>query len=391
MPFWTRETYRSIRRCLVSRAIVAGADLFELRRRLLEYFAVPDLVLCSSGSMALELALRVCDLSAGDEVIIPSFCCSSVVAPILALGATPVLADVGSELNLTVETVDAVRTRKTRAVIVPHLYGNPADIGAIAELANDHNIVVIDDAAQAVGATIEDRAAGSCGDMGVVSFGAEKVCFGLGGGALIAHSSGVLDAARQVVLAYPSVTGTIKRLATTVVRRRWRRWSLPVQRLLSFGPEKSPEELAESYRREQLANLDAAVACSLIASLAENLLARHDRVERYRRLLGNQTGIELINHRPGSACLTQVVRIFSPRGDDLASPIIEALGHAGYEVQGSYMPIHLMVRFPQCVWDRLPYTEQVWGDLIELPCEPDVAMEDVEEIAAIINRFVRGR
>ena len=287
MPFWTRETYRNIRRCLVSRAIVAGPDLFELRRRLLEYFAVPDLVLCSSGSMALELALRVCDLSAGDEVIVPSFCCSSVVAPILALGATPVLADVGSELNLTVETVDAVRTRKTRAVIVPHLYGNPADIGAIAELANDHNIVVIDDAAQAVGATIEDRAAGSCGDMGVVSFGAEKVCFGLGGGALIAHSSGVLDAARQVVLAYPSVTGTIKRLATTVVRRRWRRWSLPVQRLLSFGPEKSPEELAESYRREQLANLDAAVACSLMASLAENLLARRDRhhhqCERQRR------------------------------------------------------------------------------------------------------------
>ena len=101
-----------------------------------------------------------------------------------------------------------------------------------------------------------------------------------------------------------------------------------MQRLLSFGPEKNPEELAESYRREQLANLDAAVACSLMASLAENLLARRDRVERYRRLLGNQTGIELINHRPGSACLTQVVRIFSPRGDDLASPIIEALGHA---------------------------------------------------------------
>ena len=221
VPYWTGETHRNIRRCLVSRAIVAGPDLFELRRRLLEFFAVPDLVLCSSGSIALELALRVCDLGAGDEVIIPSFCCSSVVAPILALGATPVLADVGSELNLTVETVDAVRTRKTRAVIVPHLYGNPADIGAIAELANDHNIVVIDDAAQAVGATIEDRAAGSCGDMGVVSFGAEKVCFGLGGGALIAHSSGVLDAARQVVLAYPSVTGTMKRLATTVVCRRW--------------------------------------------------------------------------------------------------------------------------------------------------------------------------
>ena len=393
VPFWTGETYRNIRRCLVSRDLIAGPDLIELRRQLLEHFAVPDSVLCSSGSMALELALRVCDLNAGDEVIIPSFCCSSVVAPILAVGATPVLADIGSELNVNVETVDAVRTRKTRAVIVPHLFGNPADIGAIAELANAHNIVVIDDAAQAVGATVGDQSAGSCGDMGVVSFGAEKICSGLGGGALIAHSSGVLDAARQVVLGYPSVSGTFKRLVTNLAHRRWRRWTLPLQRTIRLGRQQNPQARPPTYRRERMANLDAAIACSLMASLSENLKARRVRVETYRQLLGNQSGIELINHGQGSACLTQIMRVLPEvcGEEDLSLRIIGALRQAGYEVQGSYMPIHLMADFPECVWDRLPYTEQVWSDLIELPCEPNIPLEYLTEIAAIIRRIISAR
>ena len=391
VPFWTGETYRNIRRCLVSRDIVVGSYLVELRRQLLEYFAIPDVVLCSSGSLALELALRVCDLQTGDEVIIPSFCCSAVVAPIIAVGATPVLADVGSELNVTVETVDAARTRKTRAVIVPHLYGNPADIEAIVELGTAHNIVVIDDAAQAVGATIGDQQpTGTCGDMGVISFGPEKMLSGIGGGALLAHSGGVLDAARQVALGYPRVGDRLATLASTLVGRRWRRWNLPLRRMLPYGAERTPEALPDPYRRENLANLDAAVASSLINSLAESLEARRTRVETYRQLLGNHAGIELINHRPGSACLTQVMRVMPKQhGDDASSRLISALGDAGYEVRGSYMPIHLLAHFPECVWDRLPYTERIWADLIELPCEPDVGLEHLEAIAAIIKRGVR--
>ena len=392
VPYWSRQTYRNILRCLVAGELINGPDLIHLQKQLVEHFRVPDMLLCSSGSLALELALRVCDLTTRDEVIIPSFCCSSVVAPILAVGATPVLADVGGELNLTVETVDAVRTRKTRAIIVPHLYGNPADIDSIAELGNTHNIVVIDDAAQAVGATIDDRPAGSCGDIGVISFGAEKVCSGLGGGALMAHSAGLVEAARQVVLGYPSRSGTLRRFTKTLVRRRWRRWTLLFERMLPLGPEKSPEALPEPYRHEQLANLDAAVARSLIDLLPDNLTARRARVKSYGQLLGNQSGIELIDHGPGSACLNQIVRVLPQRrSEDVTAQIISALGEAGYEVQGSYVPIHLMADFPQCVWDRLPNTEQVWSDLIELPCEPDIALEHLEHIAAIIKRIVSTR
>ena len=109
----------------------------------------------------------------------------------------------------------------------------------------------------------------------------------------------------------------------------------------------------------------------------------------YRELLGSSARIDLISHRAGSACLTQVIRV-SPnhRGDDAASRVIASLRAAGYEVQGSYVPIHLLSSFNACVWDRLPHTERLWTDLVELPCEPSVSMNDIERIAAIVKGTV---
>ena len=387
VPFWSGETYRKILHCIVSGGIIAGPDLVDLRRQLLDYFSVPDIVLCGSGSLALELALRVCDLQAGDEVIIPSFCCSAVVAPISAMGATPVLADVGGELNLTIDAVDAVCTRRTRVVIVPHLFGNPADIEAIAELGNAKNLVVIDDAAQALGATIDGQPLGSFGDMGIVSFGAEKICFGLGGGVLISHSRGVLDAAREIPLAPPSGSRMLQGLASTQLRRRWRRWTLPAQVLLAQA--KNPAAPPLPYRTESMANLQAALAGNLLSALSENLAARRARVGAYHEFLGDCDGLELISHRSGSACLTQVIRLLPGRTGDRATALIAALGAAGIEVQGSYMPIHLLDWARQAVWDRLPLTNEIWEGLVELPCEPSVSMADVESISAVVKQVLK--
>ena len=137
--------------------------------------------------MALEIALRACGVREGGEVVIPTFCCTSVVPPILAVGAQPVLADVGEELNITAKTIEAALTDRTTAIIVPHLFGNPADIDAIVDLARPKNIRVIDDAAQALGATIDGRPVGSFGNAGILSFGSEKVCSGLGGGVIVSR------------------------------------------------------------------------------------------------------------------------------------------------------------------------------------------------------------
>jgi dTDP-4-amino-4,6-dideoxygalactose transaminase len=71
--------------------------------------------------------------------------------------------------------------------------------------------------------------------------------------------------------------------------------------------------------------------------------------------------------------------------------VVETLATEGYEVQGSYVPIHLLGGLRRCVWDSLPYVERVWSDLIELPSEPTVSLDDVERIASIIRRVVAGQ
>ena len=390
-PYWNGAIYQSVLHSLCSGRVIDGADLDDLRSRLVQELAVEEAILCGSGSLALEIALRACKVEQGDEVVIPTFCCTAVIVPILATGATPVLADVGEELNLTIGTVRAVLTQKTRAIIVPHLFGNPADIEGIAELAARKNIRVIDDAAQALGATIHGRPVGSFGVAGILSFGNEKVCFGLGGGVAIFRDKKVLPNALQLHLTQPKFLSSLGKLASTVGAWRWRRLTAPLVKLSSGLRHRSPESAPIAYRRESMANLQAAVAKNLMQTLRENIQARRERVRAYQNLLAGAAGLQLIPHQSGSACLTQVVRLLRPNDRrDLAVSAIMALDRSGYEVQGSYVPIHRLSNFGMCVWDHLPHAERIWADLIELPCEPDVELTQVEQISAIVKATVHS-
>ena len=227
VPYWNEAIYREILRSFLSGNVIEGPDRTRLRSAVIERLGAEDAIVCGSGSLALEIALRACGVHEGDEVVIPTFCCTSIVPPILAIGAHPVLADVGEELNITVETVEAALTSKTTAIIVPHLFGNPADIHGIIDLASRRNIRVIDDAAQALGATIDGRSVGSFGDAGILSFGSEKVCSGLGGGVAVFRRQEYLNGASKIELPPAQLSPTLRSFFSTLAWRRWRRWTLP--------------------------------------------------------------------------------------------------------------------------------------------------------------------
>jgi dTDP-4-amino-4,6-dideoxygalactose transaminase len=164
-----------------------------------------------------------------------------------------------------------------------------------------------------------------------------------------------------------------------------------VEAMLSRAKTAGPDSPPTPYGKEAMANLRAAVALSLMQTLGENIAARRARVHSYQRLLRTEERLELIPHEKGSACLTQVVRILPKRcGADLSVHLIQTLGSAGYEIQGSYVPIHLLSGYEQ--WVRKPpgNAERVWSDLIELPCEPDVSFDDVEQIASIVKQVVNS-
>ena len=389
VPYWKGATYRGILRAFFSGRIIEGPALGNLRSAVIERLGVEEAILCGSGSLALEIALRACGVREGDEVIVPTFCCTSVIPPIVAVGARPVLADIGEELNITAETVEAALTKKTRAIVVPHLFGNPAGIHAIIDLVRGKNIRVIDDAAQALGATIDGRPVGAFGDLGILSFGSEKVCFGLGGGVVVARQKENLSCGLNINLSPAQLSPTLRNFLSTLFWRRWRRWTLPVQTWLSHPTRSDPDSPPSPYRKENLSNLNAVVASSLLQTLDENLAARRARVRAYQDLLKSDERLRLIAHQPGSACLSQVVRVLpGRRGNDLSAHLVEALHSAGYEVQGSYVPIHLLACYQSWARQRLPYAERVWSDLIELPCEPEVSLTQVERIARITRQVL---
>jgi dTDP-4-amino-4,6-dideoxygalactose transaminase len=389
-PFWSGATFRALLRCLFSGQVIVGPDTVELKSRISEKLAVQDAILCGSGSVALELALRSCDVKSGDEVVVPTFCCTSVIAPILAVGAVPVLADVGDDLNLTATTVEPALSKRTRAIIVPHLFGNPADIDCIIDLTRGRDIRVIDDAAQALGASLNGQNLGTFGDAGILSFGNEKVCSGLGGGALVSRHREVVERGAEIELPAADLSIALRSLSSTLVWHRWRRWSVPLLEFLYSLPAPNPESMPPLYRTESMSNLSAAVASSLMKSLHDNLAARRVRVRAYQKLTADERLI-LVPHRAGSACLTQVIRVL-PKfiGHDPASDLIASLRGAGFEVQGSYIPIHLLAPYQQLAVRSLPHAEKIWMNLIELPCEPDVSLEHVERIASIVKQTIRS-
>jgi dTDP-4-amino-4,6-dideoxygalactose transaminase len=141
---------------------------------------------CASGSDALLLALMAVDICAGDEVLIPSFTFFATASAVSRLGAKPVFVDI-DPVSYNIDPDDAARkiTANTKAIIPVHLFGQIAEMHRLNELAQQHNLTVIEDAAQAVGAELEGRRAGSWGDMGAFSFYPTKNLGGAGDGGLI--------------------------------------------------------------------------------------------------------------------------------------------------------------------------------------------------------------
>lgn len=384
VPFWTRATYTALLKCVVMRRIIEGPDVGRLARRLAELLGIPACVPCGSGRAGIELALRAGQVGEGADVVVPTFCCTSIIPPILAVGARPVFADVGDELNVTPETVDAAVTHRTRAVIVPHLFGNPADIDTIVELCTPRGILVIDDAAQALGAALKGRKVGTFGDAGIVSFGNGKICFGTGGGGLLSKDVELLERARQIPLGQSTKRAVVGHALSVLVWRRWRRWSLPLARVLARAKSSTGRQRAAA--RRAMANLDAAVAITLLDTLPENLCARRERVTRYQQRLRGIANVTLIPHRAGSACLTQVVSVDPVRGT--ARQLIRSLREEGFEVGESYTPLHLLAPYRAWARRRLETAERLWEGLLELPCEPSVALADADRISALLEAAV---
>ncbi|MGM3305421.1 DegT/DnrJ/EryC1/StrS family aminotransferase [Anabaena sp. WFMT] len=187
------EVSSAVLEVLASGRYIGGPAIAGFEQQFAAYHGVSECVACNSGTDALYLALRALGVGAGDEVITTPFTFFATTEVISAVGATPVFVDIdATTFNLDVAQITEAITPKTKAIIPVHLFGLPVDMTALMEVAQFHNLAVIEDCAQATGATWDNQKVGSIGHVGCFSFYPTKNLGGCGdGGAITTNDSAI--------------------------------------------------------------------------------------------------------------------------------------------------------------------------------------------------------
>lgn len=196
-----------IERVLESQRFVLGDEVRRLESSIAEYCQAKHAVGCASGSDALLLALMALDIKTGDEVVTTPFSFFATGSCIARLGARPVFVDIDpATYNLDVSQVADVITSRTRAIIPVHIYGQCAEMDPLLALGERHGIPVVEDAAQAIGATEHGRRAGSMGAVGCFSFYPTKNLGGAGDGGMVTTNDEQLDQRLRRLRAHGGIT-----------------------------------------------------------------------------------------------------------------------------------------------------------------------------------------
>jgi dTDP-4-amino-4,6-dideoxygalactose transaminase len=187
------EIQQAIARVFDHSGFILGREVKAFEEAMAAKCAVEEAIGVASGSDALLLALHAMGIGPGDEVILPTFTFFATASAVSRLGATPVFCDIRAN-DYNIDPEDAARkiTKRTRAMIVVHLYGQMADMTALMDLAFAHSIGVVEDAAQAIGADYYGTPAGACGHAGCISFFPTKNLGAAGDGGMVVTNDAVL-------------------------------------------------------------------------------------------------------------------------------------------------------------------------------------------------------
>ncbi|MCS7037594.1 MAG: DegT/DnrJ/EryC1/StrS family aminotransferase [Saprospiraceae bacterium] len=199
------EIDRAVLEVIASTEYINGTAVKRFQAELEEYLQVKHVIPCANGTDALQIAMMALELKPGDEVIVPAFTYVATAEVIALLGLTPVMVDVYPDsFNINVEQARAAITPRTRAIVPVHLFGQSADMEPILQMAQQHNLYVIEDNAQATGSDYcfsdgECRKTGTMGHIGCTSFFPSKNlgCYG-DGGAMMTHDDDLAQRLRMV-------------------------------------------------------------------------------------------------------------------------------------------------------------------------------------------------
>lgn len=202
-----------------------GKEIEKAEKWFCDYFQSNDAVSFNSGRSALFALLKTFGIGEGDEVIIQAFTCVAVADPVIWVGAHPIYVDIDNTLNINPKLLEQCITDKTKAIIVQHTFGIPADIQMIKKITQKHQILLIEDCAHGLGASINDKKIGTFGDAAFFSFGRDKIISSVFGGVAMIHpkfnppTGGLSSKLREMQnkLSYPKKLWIIQQLLHPIV------------------------------------------------------------------------------------------------------------------------------------------------------------------------------
>lgn len=354
------EYLEAIRAVCDSGWFVGGPNCGQLEQEVAEYCQTEHAVGCASGSDALLLSLMACDVSAGDEVIVPSFTFFATASAVWRLGARPVFADIDPKtFNISPAAIEAKVTPRTKAIIPVHLFGMCAEMDPICELARHHDLYVIEDAAQAIGAEYHDRRAGSLGHVGCFSFYPTKNLGGFGDGGMMTTSDSQL-------------ADRLRLLAGHGMRPRYHHAVVGIN--------------------SRLDALQAAVLRVKLRHVSRWAAARQRNAQRYRMLFaaeGIDDEVALPTLAPGMHHVWNqfTVRISGNRREAVRTHLTEA--RIGTEIYYP-VPLHLQKCFRDLGFARgsLPETELAAEEVLSLPIFPELGAEEQQRVVSSVAEFL---
>ncbi len=352
-----------VREVMETQGFVMGPEVAGLESEIAEYCGAAHAVGCASGTDALLLPLMAIDLGPGDEVVTTPYTFFATGGSIWRTGARPVFVDIEPDtFNIDPGAIEAAITERTKAIIPVHLYGQAADMDPIREIAARHDLMVLEDAAQAIGAAYNGRRTGTLGTVAAFSFYPSKNLGGFGDGGMIATDDPVLA----------------RRMARL--------------RVHGMEPKYHHHEVGLNSRLDAL---QAAVLRVKLRHLDEWTAARREVADRYRSLFASHGMDEMVQlpvERPGNFHVYNqfVVRVPATIRDEMRAHLNDR--KIGTEIYYP-IPLHLQPCFASLGYKPgdFPRTEVAARETIALPIYPELTEAEQRYVVGAMHKFLHDR
>ncbi len=354
------EEIRAVNEVLKSGMLAQGPKVAELEKAWAEYCGTKHALAVNSGTAAIHAALFAAGVQPGDEVITTPFSFIATINPIIMLGAKPVLVDIDkATFNIDATKIEAVITKKTKAIMPVHLYGQPADVSAIKDLAEKHDLKIIEDACQAIGSEYRGKKAGNLGSLGCFSLYATKNIMCGEGGMITTNDDEQAKLIRQF-------------------------------RQHGMSGSYQYEHLGYNYR---LTDLQAAIAVEQLKKVDRFNKARQENARFFNEELKDVRGIITPKvHANRTHVYHQYTIIIEDTCNVTRDELAKNLKDKGV-IAGVYYPQplhhieHIAKRTGYRVGD-FPNTEDLAKRVISLPVHPGITPEDRQKITEIIKNMI---